>query len=226
MKRHKCCINRPILQHLLKFVAPTDAAFKARPEEPLGLAPRGLAAVLCEDGGDGAKPHGDNGKANLIDFTVSRQRRVVRSTFSADLNGLVDSTVQMLSLQCVLYQIYCGTARNPERMIDLLERGLMYPPLDLCADARASYDALSATDACELGGSSLKLHLISVRDRMSYGLIRKVFWVDTRDMFSDGLTKGGIDRLLLHNVSNDCTYQASCDAFVHPMNPVVSATIP
>ena len=67
-------------------------------------------------------------------------------------------------------------------MIDLLERWLMYPPLDLRADARA-----------EPAGSSLKLHLISVKDRMMHGLIRKLYWVDTRDMLVDGLIEGGID---------------------------------
>lgn len=114
----------------------------------------------------------------------------------------------MLLLQCALHQIHCGTARTPERMIDLLEVGCMHPPLDLCVDARAVYDAIRASDACEPAESSLKLHLISVWDRMTHGLIRKFWWVDTRDMLADGLTMGGIDRLLLHNVSNDCNVEA------------------
>ena len=56
----------------------------------------------------------------------------------------------------------------------------------------------------ELGKGSLKMHLISVWDRMTHGLIRRLYWVDTRDMLADGMTKGGIDRLLLHRCSNDC----------------------
>ena len=80
----------------------------------------------------------------------------------------------------------------------------MFPPLDPCVDARAAYDAISATVACEFAGSSLKLHLISVRDRMTHGLVRKFFWVDIGDMLADGAAEGGIGRALLHIVSNDC----------------------
>ena len=50
---------------------------------------------------------------------------------------------------------------------------------------------------------------------MSEGMIRRLFWVDTRDMLADGLTKGGIDRTLLHSVSNDCRYRAQHECVVH-----------
>lgn len=122
----------------------------------------------------------------------------------------------MLLLQCALHQI-CGTAQSAERMIDLLENCLMHPPLDLCVDPRAEYDAVAATDACA-PASSLKLHLISVRDRMIHVAIGALYWVDTRDMPADGLTKGGIDRTLLHGASNDCRYKAIHEAFVHTQN--------
>ena len=84
-------------------------------------------------------------------------------------------------------------------MFDLLERGKLYPPVDFCVDARSVYDAIGASDVCEFVGSSLELHLISVRDRMTHGFIRQFFWVDILDMLADGLTKGGIDRALLHS---------------------------
>ena len=82
-------------------------------------------------------------------------------------------------------------------------------------DARAVYDAVAATDTCEPAESSLKLHLISVRDRMEQGIIRNLYWVDTRDMLADGLTKGGIDRQLLHSVSQDCQYKAKHECECH-----------
>ena len=81
MKGHKCGLKSVALQRPLKFGAFTDVAFEARPEEPTGLAFRGLAAVLLEDRG-GIVPSGDNEFANLLDFTARRQRRVVRSTFA------------------------------------------------------------------------------------------------------------------------------------------------
>ena len=80
MKRHKCGLRLVTLKHPLRLVGFTDAAFKAQPEEPTGIALRGLAAALMEDNCE-SKPMSANGKANLVDFTVRRQRRVVRSTF-------------------------------------------------------------------------------------------------------------------------------------------------
>lgn len=79
-----------------------DVAFKVQPEESTGLALRGLAAVLSEDRG-GDVLSGDEDLANLVDFTVRRQRRVVRSTSSAELDGLVDRVEQVLPLQCALH---------------------------------------------------------------------------------------------------------------------------
>ena len=59
---------------------------------------------------------------------------------------------------------------------------------------------------------------------MKRGLIRKFYWVGTRDMLADGLTKGGIDRFLLHRVSDDCVYETRQLAISH--TKVGSATIP
>ena len=91
-------------------------------------------------------------------------------------------------------------------MIDLLEHGGLHPQLDVAVDARAVFDAVAASDACDPQRCPLNLHLISVRDRLAQGIIRRMHWVDTRDMLADGLTKGGVDRPLLHTVSNGCRF--------------------
>ena len=108
-----------------------DVAFKAEPDEPTGLALRGLAITLQEDAKNNDQPPSVGGLANLADFTVGRQRRVVRSTFGAELHGLVDSVEQLLLLQITSHHIYtyiyiyiyiyCGTHQSPEDMIDLVE---------------------------------------------------------------------------------------------------------
>ena len=100
MKHNKCGLGLIILVHPLKLVAFTDAVFKAQPEEATGLVFRGSVAVLCEDRRNVCKFHSSHGKVDFIDFTMRRQRRVVRSMFSAELNGLVDSIEQVLLLQC------------------------------------------------------------------------------------------------------------------------------
>ena len=85
-------LNTVILKHPLKFVGFTDAAFKDQPAEPIGFA---------------------LGLVGIVDFIVRRQRRVVRSTFGAEFNGLVDGVEQLILLQFILHQIYCGTHQSP-----------------------------------------------------------------------------------------------------------------
>ena len=91
MKRHKCGLKTVCPNHPLKLVGFIDAAFEAQPDEPTCLALRGLAVTLQEDSPNNDQPHNIGGFANLVDFTVRRQRCVVRSTFSAELNVHVDS---------------------------------------------------------------------------------------------------------------------------------------
>ena len=99
-------VKRIIRKRPLESVEFTDVAFKAQPEEPTEVALRGFAAILCEDGTCDAKQNSDNSTANFIDYIAGRQRRVVRSTFGAELNGCVHGIEQMLLLQCALHQIH------------------------------------------------------------------------------------------------------------------------
>ena len=102
----------------------------------------------------------------------------------------------------------------------------MHRRLDLAVDARAVYDAAAAIDACKPEGCSIKLHLISVRDRFAQGIIRRMHWVDTRDMRADGLTKGGIFRAWSHRVSNDCAFKLAHRALTHVKASLGSTTNP
>ena len=44
---------------------------------------------------------------------------------------------------------------------------------------------------------SLMGHLLWLRELADRGLLAGIAWVDTRDMLSDGLTKGSVDRYLI-----------------------------
>lgn len=123
MRKHKCGFKTICFKHPLKLGGFIDAAFKAQPDDPIGLAPRGLATTLQENSPTNDQRHSVGGLAGLVDLIVKRQRRVVRSTFSAELNGLVDNFEQLLLMQITLHQIYCGTHQTPEDIIDLLEHG-------------------------------------------------------------------------------------------------------
>ena len=112
VERHKCGFQLVILRHPLRLIGRTDAAFTAQFGEPTGLALRGAAAALIEHDCP-SKPVSSIGKAKLVNFIVRRKRRAARSTFSAELDELVDSIEQMMLLQVILHQIYCGTGHSP-----------------------------------------------------------------------------------------------------------------
>ena len=102
----------------------------------------------------------------------------------------------------------------------------MYPQLGVAVDARAVFDVVAAAGACDPQGCSSKLHQISVRDRFAQGILRRMHWVNTRDMLVDGLTKGGIDRISLHKASHDCHLKMAHPALTRTPISVGSATKP
>ena len=99
-----------------------------------------------------------------------------------------------------------GTRETATELSMRLEHGALYPQVELAVDALSVYEAITATDCCEPGESSLKIHLLSIRDRLNQGLVSRLHWSDTRDMLGDGLTKGGVDRTLLHAASHQGKY--------------------
>ena len=149
-----------------------------------------------------------DGRGQLLEWICRRQRRVVRSTFSAELNGVIDSVEAALLVQMALHQIYRGTAATAKELAGQLETGQLYPPVDAVTDARSVFDAVQASDPTDPQECSLKLHLLSLRDRLTTGTLRKFWWCDTRDMLADGLTKGGVDRALLERAAEKGLYMA------------------
>jgi len=195
------------LEGPVRLLGFTDSAFKALNDEGSGLALRGLAVVLTTEAVK--KPDKRNPSAllppevplnvHLLEWLVRRLRRVVRSTFAAELNALIDSIETLLLLQLVFHQIYYGLSESMDTLVLKLEQGELYPPIDVFVDAKSVADALQASDLGNPQEASLKLHLISVRDRLQRGLLRSLNWCDTRDMLGDCLTKGGIDRKMMQD---------------------------
>ena len=76
------------------------------------------------------------------------------------------------------------------------------PPVDICVDAQAVFDVIAAPECCTPAEASLKLHLLSIRNRVDRGLVRNLYWTDTRDMLAGALTKGGVNRSQLQHALN------------------------
>ena len=62
------------------------------------------------------------------------------------------------------------------------------------------YAAITATFIKTPAEKTLLIHVQYMRERLDRQIIRAIVWVDTRDMGSDGLTKGAVPRDLLHQI--------------------------
>ena len=83
--------------------------------------------------------------------------------------------------------------------------------MGLYIDALSVYAAVTATFIKVPAEKSLLSHVQYVRERLDRRVLQYLFWLDTRDMIADGLTKGTVDRGQLHqlmegllNISKPC----------------------
>ena len=96
-------------------------------------------------------------------------------------------------------------------MVSELEKGPMTPceardkrmyggyvPLGLYLDAKSVFAAVTATFIKPPAEKSLLCHIQYIRELLDKRVLQYLFWIDTRDMTSDGLTKGSVGRDLLH----------------------------
>ena len=70
----------------------------------------------------------------------------------------------------------------------------------LYVDAKSVFAAVTATFVKTPAEKSLLSHVQYLRELLDIGLLHSLLWLDTRDMYSDGLTKGSVDRAALHEL--------------------------
>ena len=73
-----------------------------------------------------------------------------------------------------------------------------YSPCALYLDAKSVFAAVTATFIKQPAEKSLLCHIQYLRELLDKRILHWLFWIDTRDMGSDGLTKCAVARTLLH----------------------------
>ena len=76
------------------------------------------------------------GMLHLVEFICTRQKRVVRSTFSAETNGLIDALEKVFPIQTAYHQLLCGSEETAAQLAELLDAGSMVPGIEAGVDAR------------------------------------------------------------------------------------------
>ena len=175
------------LRHI-KIIA--DSSFKK--EEEKGHSLRGLLVLLC-DGLDYTK----GGVCHVLDFATKALRLVTRSTFSSELLGACDSFDHALMLLFIMNEISRGVPSKLDQKA-FREHGGFAVPAALYIDALSVHAATCAAYIKPPAEKGLLAHVQYLREAMERNLLHALVWIDTRDMTSDGLTKGAVERLLLH----------------------------
>lgn len=188
----------------LRLSTISDAAFRALVDESAGLALRGYIVLLTRE--KLTSPAGPDGTCHVLDVGCRRQKRVVRSAFAAEINGVVDSMEACTLIHICMREICVGDGGSPESLMNTLEGGGRYPPQDLTVDARSVCDACASQDPCKPSEESLVLHVLAIRSWLENKRLRALFWGDTREMLAGGLTKGGVGRTLLNRACHNGHY--------------------
>ena len=139
---------------------------------------------------------GSETNIHILDWACKSQRHVTRSTFSAELLAAGDAADHGILLSHMLFELEHGPMSAFEARNRRMEGG--YLPIALYVDAKSVFAAVTATFIKQPAEKSLLSHVQYIRELLDTGFLRLLFWIDTRDMGADGLTKGAVSREALH----------------------------
>ena len=179
----------------LRTTVISDSAF--RKEDAAGLAMRGFIVSFT--------PHnleGPGGVMLFIEWGSKKQKRVCRSTYAAELNGLVDSYESGKVITAAATELHVPNLR-PQAMIRLEESGKFVWPIECTIDAKSVFDSLANAEITPPTESALVFVLLVLKEALQCHTMRTLWWCDTRDMLSDGLNKGAVSRACLIKSANE-----------------------
>jgi len=193
-KRKKAQLTYRKLKTPTRIVGASDSAF--RKEDSRGLAMRGALIMLVE------KHEGHpGGGVHLLDFYARKQRRVTRSTFSAELNAASDA-YEFSKLVALTFSECLRPFPSIQALMAIEETGAFGISVEIVVDAKSVYDSLVAEELKGPSEISLIMFLSQLKEQMLCHSLSRLWWCDTRDMIADGLNKGAVSRQALLTLTN------------------------
>ena len=192
----------------LRIITISDAAF--RREDETGLAMRGAQICLGEN-------HGDHpgGRVHQLEWYSKRQRRITRSTFGAELNALGDGHEQAKVIGFAFCELMSRTVLTAHDLCQMDDKGTWPIQLHAAIDCRSVFDALAVEEPKRPTESSLIMLLLQLKEQLSSGSLRKLWWVSTTDMSADGLNKGAVSRSGIMKLCMTGTWALTMDCVFH-----------
>ena len=130
---------------------------------------------------------------HLLEIACGGHKLVTRSTFASELFAAVSAADTMIPLASTLHELAMGPLSKTEARRIREEGGLCFRTT-LTVDAMSLCTAIAAATVRAPSEKSLAGHLFWLRELIDLKLLTTLQWADTRDMSSDGHTKGSIDR--------------------------------
>ena len=139
-----------------------------------------------------------SGPIQLLEYYSRKQRHVCRSTYAAELFSLTEAADLSMFIASALYEVAHGV-QTTETLRLIREGGLASPvAIVVVIDADSVFTSLTAQQVKAPAEKSLLVQLQWLRELLERRVLHTVAWCDTRDMLSDALTKGSVDRARLH----------------------------
>ena len=130
---------------------------------------------------------------HVLDWQCKNQRHVTRSTFAAELLSGGDAVDQGMLLSQLLHELASGPVTATEARELRLNGGYNIPQV-VYIDAMPVFAAVTAVFIKTPAEQSLSCHVQFLRELLDHGWLAAIVWLDTRDMWADGLTKGAVQR--------------------------------
>ena len=199
VRKQRCFLFYKRLVPPIRCIVISDAAF--RKETAAGLSMRGAVIGIAEARED---QHGKmtkfDGPVHIIEYFARKQRRVVRSTFSAELNACCDA----YEIGRLVTLTYCSCylpGRSAAQLQVLEHNGKLPMHIVLIIDCMSILETLKQEVVKTPSEATLILLLLGLKEALLSHHLKAIAWVDTRDMLADALNKGAISRRALVEAS-------------------------
>ena len=158
----------------------------------------------------------------MLEFYSRKQKRVVRSTLGAECRALSDGVDLGKVICSAVHELLCGPMTTVEAR-DTEINGGCGVPLEACTDARSLFETLQIQEPKAPTEVAMVFDLMALRESLECHRLSKLWWLDTRDMLADGLTKGIINRSALLTICQTGKWDVahSCLEFQAVYRPLV-----
>ena len=194
VRRKNAAITYKHMQGPCRILAISDSAF--RKECNAGLAMRGAIIGISSDAANSL-----SGFLHIVEFYARKQRRVCRSTYSAELNAASDA-YEFAKLVAMTLAEVIAPCPSAKLLTTMEESGTLPVCVHLIIDALSVYDSLASEEIHLPTESSLVMMLHQLKEALLTHTLRCLHWCDTKDMVSDGLNKGACSREALLSLGN------------------------